>query len=97
MTTIKTNKNTFRPGEFKARLPRLEDIPTDNLKYRFSKGVGATLALASAVANSIGRLAYVSGDAARLSYKADARAVIASCNYSASQVAKELKLRGERM
>lgn len=93
-----TNKKPFlRAGEFKARLPYLDKIPTDVLKTRLEMGVGKMLALVSGAALVVGEANYSHGGEVKEAYKLDARNCIASCNYSASQVAKELKARGVKI
>lgn len=92
-----TKKTFLRAGEFKARLPYLDKIPTDVLKARLEVGVTKMLALVTGAAAGLGKVAYSHGGEPKEAYKQDARAAIAACNYSASQVAKELKARGVKI
>lgn len=92
MTAMLNKKNTFRPGEFKARLPYLDKIDSDVLVYRVKNGITKTL---TAVENGAdvcrdGGFPASTHDI----YKKLQRDMISSCNFSASQVAKELKARG---
>lgn len=90
--TAMLKKNTFRPGEFKARLNYLDKIDSDVLVFRAKNGITKTLERVTQNAEQVrdGLL-----PASHLPIvKNLQRDMISACNFSASQCAKELKNRG---
>ena len=88
MTNANNKKpfKTLQPGEFKANLPPLRKVNQEILEYRETNGITKTLEKATQIA----ALPYMSEEVSQRN-REDARHLIAACNYSATQVRKELK------
>lgn len=76
--------------EFRANLPWIDKISPEALAFRAKNGITKTLDMATACANPIAHPDAPKNQLARGSSKA----LIAACNFSASQCVKELKKRG---
>ncbi len=77
--------------EFRANLPWIDKIDPDALAFRAKNGITKTLAMATTGARAFSP---IQDAGVKRALKADTQALIAACNFSASQAVKELRKRG---
>lgn len=77
--------------EFRANLPWIDKISPEALAFRAKHGITKTLVMATAGAKAFSKY---ENPALKRALKTDTQALIAVCNFSASQCVKELKKRG---